>query len=433
MVTICTDRAYSTAARRGGTAAAGGSVRIRERYLSDAGLVVPVAQTLLGSTTASSSTSNKPQSPTVYLLPDSASLRTYLELFERPDFTGLAHDDSQTVAMLLLHSVLEDAAWDMTQKQRGRLQAVLRAQHNALIFYNDYCAETYVKAGGIAAVSKAATWCSQQIHTNSQNRQQQQPPVLVVMTDDPAALQLQSATATAAAAVVRVLDCEQYIDTYCNAQHAAALHSLRQQLHKAALAQTDNAAKQTIADSSGIALQQDAATIIAGLKHGIYLQGRLQIFKHNPREGTVSAKPVKSTSSTGTGQQSILISGRTSLNCAIDNDIVAVQLLPRDKWRKPESSRKLTVSAQTRADDDVNDSNDENSDTTAASGTVPTGVIVGIIQMRRRPYVATIPPEEASRSGESGVLATPMDVRIPKVSTHVTVIINVQVLCYELS
>jgi Rrp44-like cold shock domain len=420
MVTICTDRAYSTAARRGGTAAAGGSVRIREHYLSDAGLVVPVAQTLMGSTTASGNNQNQQQSPTAYLLPDSASLRVYLELFERPDFTGLAHDDSQTVAMLLLHSVLEEAAWDMTQKQRGRLQAVLRAQHNAIIFYNDFCAETYVKAGGIAAIAKAATWCSQQIFINSQNRQQQQSPVLVVMTDDTAALQLHLATATADAAVVIVLTCEQYIDKYCTARHAPALQSLRQQLQKAALAQTDIAAVQTTADSNSIALQQDAANIAAGLKHGIYIQGRLQIFKHNPREGTVSAKSTKTSSTTGTSQQTILISGRTSLNCAIDNDIVAVQLLPRNKWRKPESSRRLTVSAQTRADDDVDDSADTSNDDsdTTARGTVPTGVIVGIIQKRRRLYVATIPPEEASRSGESGVLATPMDVRIPKVSTH---------------
>jgi hypothetical protein len=275
MVTICTDRAYITAARRGVTAAAGGSVRIRERYLSDASRVVPVAQTL-GSTTASSNNQNQQQLPTVYLLPDSASQRVYLELFARPDFTGLGHDDSQTVAMLLLHSVLEEAAWDMTQKQRS--SATCSAQRPHLL----QCAETYVKAGGAAALVKAATWCSRQIYTNSQNRQQQQSPVLIVMTDDSTALQLRLAAATADAAVVTVLTCEQYIDKCCTARHAPALQSLRQQLHNAALAQADIAAAQTTADSNSIALQQDATNTAAGLRHGVYSQGRLQIFKRNP-------------------------------------------------------------------------------------------------------------------------------------------------------
>jgi len=66
--------------------------------------------------------------------------------------------------------------------------------------------------------------------------------------------------------------------------------------------------------------------ISGGLKAGLLYQGSINISIYNYLEGTIMANI--------DGEETqILISGRASLNRAIQGDTVAVKLLPKEEWK----------------------------------------------------------------------------------------------------
>ncbi|KAJ0098239.1 hypothetical protein Patl1_29293 [Pistacia atlantica] len=68
--------------------------------------------------------------------------------------------------------------------------------------------------------------------------------------------------------------------------------------------------------------------ITAGLRHGIYHQGKLRVNRYNPFEAYVGSESI--------GDE-IIIYGRTNMNRAFDGDIVAVELLPQEQWHEEKS------------------------------------------------------------------------------------------------
>lgn len=68
--------------------------------------------------------------------------------------------------------------------------------------------------------------------------------------------------------------------------------------------------------------------ITSGLHRGIYHQGKLRVNRYNPFEAYVGSESI--------GDE-IIVYGRANLNRAFDGDIVAVELLPQDRWQEEKS------------------------------------------------------------------------------------------------
>jgi exosome complex exonuclease DIS3/RRP44 len=145
-----------------------------------------------------------------------------------------------------------------------------------------------------------------------------------------------------------------------------------------------------------------ATQISAGLKSNAFYQGVVSISTHNFLEGTVIIK-------VNNEEQTIHLIGREALNRAIQGDVVAVQILPKDQW-------KSNVSAI--VEEEVTDS-DTVSKEMELKDTVATGIVIGIIKRNWRPYCGTIDAQSVQTTSTittiQNVFFWSMDKRIPKV------------------
>ena len=66
--------------------------------------------------------------------------------------------------------------------------------------------------------------------------------------------------------------------------------------------------------------------ITAGLQRGLLHQGKLRVSRYNASEAFAGSESL--------GDE-ILLAGRLHMNRAVDGDVVAVELLPREEWREP--------------------------------------------------------------------------------------------------
>ncbi|CAM9453097.1 unnamed protein product, partial [Sphacelaria rigidula] len=123
------------------------------------------------------------------------------------------------------------------------------------------------------------------------------------------------------------------------------------------------------------------------------------------------------------GRWQILVLGREGMNRSMHGDTVAVRLLPKKMWRTPTDRKRLTHvpdedSGADGLDADAETLQDVDSQERMASpGALPTGVVVGVVEEGRRPYVVTIPADEGTGGGGGSavVMTVPMDPRVPKI------------------
>jgi len=162
--------------------------------------------------------------------------------------------------------------------------------------------------------------------------------------------------------------------------------------------------------------------ISGGLKAGLLYQGSINISMHNFLEGTIMANI--------DGEETqILISGRASLNRAIQGDTVAVKLLPKEEWKTNVS--KIITNDDEKEDEEENNEDEtmkdveekpEVKDTEDASYTekpIPTGKVVGIIKKHYRQYCGSIDKNTVQKTtnhnATQNILVISMDRRIPKI------------------
>lgn len=84
--------------------------------------------------------------------------------------------------------------------------------------------------------------------------------------------------------------------------------------------------------------------------------------------------------------------GRTNLNRAVDGDIVAVEILPDDRWSSPSE-----IVLQDEEEADVDDVTEDEGVLSKQSSSkmedkMPTGKIVGIIRRKWRQYCGILKP-----------------------------------------
>ncbi|CDH60378.1 exosome complex exonuclease rrp44 isoform 1 [Lichtheimia corymbifera JMRC:FSU:9682] len=159
------------------------------------------------------------------------------------------------------------------------------------------------------------------------------------------------------------------------------------------------------------------AHIANGMKKGTLIQGSLNVSQHNVLEativGNVDGEP-----------KTIYILGRKNMNRSIQGDIVAVELLPRDQWKKSTS-----IAVEDEEDEEkmhgemdtvMTEANAMDKDEVGE----PTGKVVGLIRKRWRPYCGfivknSVHSSEGSTAAER-VIFRALDRRIPPIKIKTT-------------
>uniref|UniRef100_UPI0037E7964C exosome complex exonuclease RRP44 n=1 Tax=Semicossyphus pulcher TaxID=241346 RepID=UPI0037E7964C len=148
--------------------------------------------------------------------------------------------------------------------------------------------------------------------------------------------------------------------------------------------------------------------IQAGIKSGSFLQGTFRASRDNYLEATVFVQ--------GEGEDSteVLIQGLQNLNRAVYQDVVAVQLLPRNQWVAPSSV--VLQDEGAAKDDDAEEEEEEEKAlriSAAEAARKPTGKVVGIIKRCWRPFCGMLNAAQIKESTRH--LFTPADRRIPRI------------------
>uniref|UniRef100_A0AAQ5ZR98 Exosome complex exonuclease RRP44 n=1 Tax=Amphiprion ocellaris TaxID=80972 RepID=A0AAQ5ZR98_AMPOC len=143
--------------------------------------------------------------------------------------------------------------------------------------------------------------------------------------------------------------------------------------------------------------------IQAGIKSGSFVQGTFRASRDNYLEATVFIQ--------GEGEDGteILIQGLQNLNRAVHQDVVAVQLLPRNQWVAPSS---VVLQDEGAAKDD-NVEEEEEEKAVNITARKATGKVVGIIKRNWRPFCGMLNVSQIKESTRH--LFTPADRRIPRI------------------
>uniref|UniRef100_A0AAQ5Y7Z7 Exosome complex exonuclease RRP44 n=1 Tax=Amphiprion ocellaris TaxID=80972 RepID=A0AAQ5Y7Z7_AMPOC len=148
--------------------------------------------------------------------------------------------------------------------------------------------------------------------------------------------------------------------------------------------------------------------IQAGIKSGSFVQGTFRASRDNYLEATVFIQ--------GEGEDGteILIQGLQNLNRAVHQDVVAVQLLPRNQWVAPSS---VVLQDEGAAKDDNVEEEEEEKPvlliSAAEAARKATGKVVGIIKRNWRPFCGMLNVSQIKESTRH--LFTPADRRIPRI------------------
>lgn len=141
-----------------------------------------------------------------------------------------------------------------------------------------------------------------------------------------------------------------------------------------------------------------------GIKCGKFMQGTFMASRENFLEGSVNVEGM---------EQFILVQGRSSLNRAVDGDIVAIELLAEDQWSAPSD-----IVLQDEEEEDPGDVlEDEKILMEQAPKKIiektPTGVIVGIIRRKWRQYCGIL--QVTLNKDNTRHIFVPAEKKIPKV------------------
>ncbi|XP_027035128.1 exosome complex exonuclease RRP44 [Tachysurus fulvidraco] len=147
--------------------------------------------------------------------------------------------------------------------------------------------------------------------------------------------------------------------------------------------------------------------IQAGIKSGAFLQGSFRANTDNYLEATVFIH--------GEGDKTteVLLQGLQNLNRAVHQDVVAVELFPKESWVTPSS---VVLQDDRQNDEDTEEEEAEKKlespvlDTTLLK---PTGRVVGIIKRNWRPFCGMLNPSQIKEATRH--LFTPADRRIPRI------------------
>lgn len=139
-----------------------------------------------------------------------------------------------------------------------------------------------------------------------------------------------------------------------------------------------------------------------GLKSGRFVQGSFQASRENYMEANINVYD---------SEDSMFIQGLQNLNRAVNEDVVAVEILPEEEWSCPSS---LIMEDEEEKADDETQTEDADIKAKAARGPkLKTGRVVGIIKRNWRQYCGMLQP--SGIKGGNRHLFVPAERKIPKI------------------
>ncbi|KAL7824490.1 hypothetical protein AOLI_G00237310 [Acnodon oligacanthus] len=147
--------------------------------------------------------------------------------------------------------------------------------------------------------------------------------------------------------------------------------------------------------------------IQAGIKSGTFLQGTFRASRDNYLEATVFVQRE------GDDSTEVLLQGLQNLNRAVHQDVVAVELFPKEQWVAPSS---VVLQDDQPNDEETGEEEAEKkleNPVLDPSRHKPTGRVVGIIKRNWRPFCGMLSQSQIKEATRH--LFTPADRRIPRI------------------
>ncbi|KAL0484556.1 nuclear exosome complex RNAse Dis3/RPR44 [Acrasis kona] len=311
-----------------------------------------------------------------YVIPDTNVILHQITVMENPVITNV----------IVLQTVLDEVK-NQNASIYNRLRALVGMQNKHFyVFSNEHHKETYVERiasespndRNDRAIRVAALWYMRKLSESK--------PVLL-LTNDRANME------KAKFEEINVKTIQQYVRNDMK-QHPQLLEFLNNSDELEEDAEVNKSQRKT----KGVLFQEhkSEAEIRRGLLSKTYITGKLIVNRNNINEATI----------TPDHGDKILIKGFENINRAINGDIVAVELLPRDQWTTPSTriAQEQSVSSSSKDDHEVGDK-------------IPTGRVVGITKKNWRMYCGSL--DESTNDPKDGlvmrVLFSPVDRSIPKI------------------
>ncbi|XP_037322233.2 exosome complex exonuclease RRP44 [Pungitius pungitius] len=321
-----------------------------------------------------------------YVIPDTNVVLHQIDVLENPVIRNV----------IILQTVLQEVRHRSAPVYKRLKDIIHENEKHFYTFTNEHHRETFVERepGESAndrndrAIRVAAKWYSQHLE---KSRAEADGFRVVLLTND------QGNKQKAEESGLLVYKCEEYIKSLiANPELVDCL----------ALSNDD---KNDITSSKVIFPEHlPLSRIQAGIKSGTFLQGTFRASRDNYLEASVFVQ------GEGDDGTEVLIQGLQNLNRAVYQDLVSVQLLPRNQWVAPSS---IVLQDEGAAKDDNEEDKEEEEKSlrmsAAESARKPTGKVVGIIKRNWRPYCGMLNVSQIKESTRH--LFTPADRRIPRI------------------
>ncbi|XP_030012004.1 exosome complex exonuclease RRP44 [Sphaeramia orbicularis] len=320
-----------------------------------------------------------------YLIPDTNVVLHQIDVLEDPVIRNV----------IILQTVLQEVRHRSAPVYKRIKDIIHEKEKHFYTFTNEHHRETFIERepGESAndrndrAIRVAATWYTQHLKTSESAADGLK---VVLLTND------QGNKQKAAESGLLVFKCEEYIKS---------LIANPELVDRLALT---NDEKNEITSSKVLFPEHlPLSRIQAGIKSGSFLQGTFRASRDNYLEATVFVP--------GEGEDSteVLLQGLQNLNRAVHQDVVAVQLLPRDHWVAPSS---VVLQDEGMAKDENPEEEEEEKAlrlSALEAAKKPTGKVVGIIKRNWRPFCGMLNVSQIKESTRH--LFTPADRRIPRI------------------
>ncbi|XP_067827366.1 DIS3-like exonuclease 1 isoform X1 [Heptranchias perlo] len=325
------------------------------------------------------------ESATHYVIPDWKVVQDYLEILEFPELRGIVF--MQTACQAVQHQ--------KGRRQYNKLRNLLKdARHECVMFFNEFQLYSYVPREQGEPLEKWQTRCIYYATVWYYNHLAGLMPVVMV-TEDVEAIQKYGSETDG----VFVVSFKSYLENFW--PDLEAVHELYESIVQSRKErESENQEKNGKEYAEHLPLE----ILEAGIKSGRYIQGVLNVNKHRSQlEAFVRIQGL--TNKRSELENDMLICGTKARNRAVQGDVVAVELLPRNEWKG-----RVSVLCENEPEEKTIEETE--------SEPMATGKIVGIIQRNWRDYVVSFPPKEDIQSQGKNVrkiLVTPWDYRIPKI------------------
>ncbi|CAB1443589.1 unnamed protein product [Pleuronectes platessa] len=320
-----------------------------------------------------------------YLIPDTNVVLHQIDVLEDPVIRNV----------IILQTVLQEVRHRSAPVYKRLKDIIHEKEKNVYTFTNEHHRDTFIERepGESAndrndrAIRVAAKWYSQHL---KKLESETEGLKVVLLTND------QDNKRKAEEIGLLAYKCEEYIKS---------LIANPELVDRLALSNDD---KNEITNSRVLFPEHlPLSRIQAGIKSGAFLQGTFRASRDNYLEATVFVQ--------GEGEDSteVLLQGLQHLNRAVYQDVVAVQLLPRDQWVAPSSV--VLQDEGAAKDDDAEEGEEEKAlrISVAEAAKKPTGKVVGIIKRNWRPFCGMLNVSLIKESTRH--LFTPADRRIPRI------------------